>query len=316
MKFLKTQTVVICLFAFTVAVTEKQMTGQNAAILSDDSISVGIISKMVANLEPKGWKLQDRVEIYSPMDLYERINGRAEYYLSYDMVWAVFGVFRRNTDNRHPVELSIFNMGNPTHAFGAFSGERSMGAPLLNFGRDSYYSEPTYYIWHGQYYIQITASDTTYELHQACLDLADKLTKNLVDPGQSLWGFEILPAKDRVPQSVQYFLVDALGHSFLHDTYTAKYFRDEIEIPVFLSHQDSPASATEIIKKYKGHVNKYGKGVETSTIDGVEVIVCDMGKYYDVIFQKGSFVAGIIGLRDKNIAIEASTDFWKQLQIE
>jgi len=316
MKFSKTLTILICLVLLAEVISKKQATGQSPPVQDDITVATEKISEMVASLEPKGWKLQDRVESFSPVNLYERINGRAEYYLSYDMVWAVFGVFRRNTGNRHSIELSIFNLGNPTQAFGAFSGERSMGAPQLKLGRDSYCSEAAFYIWQGQYYIQVTASDTTYELQQVCLDLADKLTENLDDSSQPVWGLHALPAKDRVRQSVQYFLVDALGHSFLHDTYTAKYLKDRTEIPVFLSRQDSSDSAETILEKFKDHVSKYGEGVETTTVDGVEVVVCDMGKYYDVIFRKGSLVAGVTGLEDKNSAIEASVDFWKQLQVE
>jgi hypothetical protein len=207
-------------------------------------------------------------------------------------------------------------MSTPTYAYGAFSGERSLGAPQLELGREAYYSGGNYYIWKGQYYIQLSTFDNTPELQRACLDLAEKITANLSDAGQPVWGLKTLPAHNQVPQSVQYFLVDALGHSFLHDTYTAKYYKDNIEISVFLSQQDSPVSAETIITKFKNHVNKYGKGVEVISVDGIEVLVCDLGKYYDVIFQKGSLVSGVTGVKDKSLAVETSIDFWKQLQTE
>ena len=278
--------------------------------------SVEKIISVLESLKSNGWELYNEVEIFQPVNLYEKINGRAEYYLSYDMIWAIFADFKRTMDNRFPIELSIFNMGSPTYAFGVFTGERSVGAPQLKLGRDAYYSQGKYYIWKGQYYIQISANDTIYEVQQACLDIAEKLTGNLNDPEQAIWGLQALPVKNQVPQSVQYFLADALGHSFLHDTYTAKYYKDTIEISVFLSLQDSPVSANAIITKFKDHINKYGKGVELISVNGIEILVCDTGKYYDVIFQKGSLVSGVTGVKDKNLAVEASIDFWKQLQVE
>lgn len=207
-------------------------------------------------------------------------------------------------------------MGNPTQAFGVFSGERSMGVPQLKFGRDSYCSEADYYIWQGQYYIQINASDTTHALQQVCLDLAQAITEKLTDSGQPVLGLEMLPSENQIPQSVQFFLVDALGHTFLKNTYTAKYAKWKMEIPVFLSFQDSPTLAAVIVTKIQDHVKKYGKGVEPVSADGFEVLVCDMGRYYDVIFQKGSVVGGVTGLKDKTLAVEASIDFWKQLAVE
>ncbi len=308
--------ILIVLLLFSCPDTRSQTTGENT-ILQDANIPSSEQTRaMIECLKPKGWKIQDEVEVYKPINLYEKINGRAEYYLSYDMVWAIFAEFRRGSDNRLPIKLTVFNMGNPTHAFGVFSGERSMGVPQLNIGRDSYCSKTGYYIWHGQYYIQVNASDTTGKIEQACLDLAHTLTEKLVDSGQPVAGLKILPSENLVSQSVQFFLVDALGHTFLKNTYTAKYAKGNMEIPVFLSCQDSPALAEEIITKFKGHVKKYGKGVDPVSVDDIEVLVCDMGRYYDVIFQKGSSIGGVAGLKDKTQAIAASIDFYKKLSIE
>ena len=207
-------------------------------------------------------------------------------------------------------------MSNPSNAFGVFSGERSLGAPPIKLGRDAYCSKGNYYIWHGQYYIQIVATDTTSELHRISMDLAEKLTDHLQDSGQPVWGLQVLPQKNQVPQSVQYFLIDALGYSFLPNTYTAKYYKGKIEVSVFLSQQDSPESVNTIITKLKEHVNKYGKGVDLLSVDGIELLSCDMGRYYDVIFQKGCLAAGVIGVKDKELAIGAAIDLWKQLQTE
>ena len=145
------------------------------------------------------------------------------------------------------------------------------------------------------------------------MELAEKLTRNLHDSNQPVWGLEALPTKNRVPQSVQYFLIDALGHIFLKDTYTSKYYYDNIEVPVFLSQQNSHESGEIILTKFKDFANKYGESNESVSKDGIEILVCDMGKYYDIIFQKGLLIAGVTGLSDKNLAIKAAIDFWKQL---
>ena len=274
------------------------------------------IALMVTSLTPKGWELYDNVLRFIPENLYEHINGRAEYYLSFNMITMTFASFRKSTNNSNFINLSIFDMSNPSNAFGVFSGERSLGAPPLKLGRDAYRSKGNYYIWHGQYYIQIIASDTISELRRIGMDLAEKLTDHLQDSGQPVWGLKALPVNNRVPQSVQYFLIDALGYSFLTNTYTAKYYKDKIEVSVFLSQQDSIESVNTIIAKLKEHVNKYGKGVDLLSVDGIELLSCDMGKYYDVIFQKGCLAAGVTGVKDKELAIGAAIELWKQLQTD
>jgi hypothetical protein len=207
-------------------------------------------------------------------------------------------------------------MGTPTNAFGVFSGERPLDAQRLRLGRDAYRMGANHYVFQGQYYIQITAADDTDELRQVCMDLAEKVTDFPQDSGQPVWGLTALSEKDRVPQSVQYFLVDALGLDFMRNTYTAKYYKGETIVSIFLSQQDSPESARRIITKFKEHVNLYGKGIDIISADGIELISCDMDGSYDVVFQKGRLVAGVTEVRDKKLAVEAAIDLWKQLQTE
>ncbi len=316
MKLYKSLIFVMCLVLLTVVVAKGQTTVRDTVPQDDIATSAEKVALMVASLTPKGWELYDMVIQFTPENLYEQINGRAEYYLSYDMIRMTFASFRKNTDNSNFINLSIYNMSTPSNAFGVFSGERSLGVPPLKLGRDAYRSEANYYIWKGQYYIQIIDTDTTYELRKVSMDLAKKLTDHLQDSGQPVWGLQALPQKNQVPQSVQYFLIDALGYSFLRNTYTAKYYKDKIEVSVFLSQQDSPESVRTTITKFKEHVNKYGKGVDLLSVDGIELLSCDMGRYYDVIFQKGCLAAGVTGVKDKKLAIEAAIDLWKQLQTE
>ena len=270
----------------------------------------------IRSLSLHDWELADEIEVYEPINLYDKIDGRAEYYLSYDLVWAVFCSYRRNANNRFLIELTIFNMLTPINAFGVFSGERTEITSQLRFGRDSYCLGANYSIWKGPFYIQINASGTTDELHRACLELAEKLTENLNDSGQPVWGLETLPADNLVPQSIQYFLVDALGHIFLKNTFTAKYYKYNIEIPVFLSHQNSPESVIKVLSGFTNFTSKYGKGNEIISEDGIEVLICDMGEFYDIIFQKGLFIGGVTEMKDKNLGMKAAIDFCKRLHIE
>jgi CubicO group peptidase (beta-lactamase class C family) len=271
---------------------------------------------MVESLTPEGWELHDRVMQFTPENLYEQINGRAEYYLAYDVIGMTFASFDKSTDDSIFINLSIYDMGTPTNAFGVFSGERPLDALRLKLGRDAYHVGANHYIFQGQYYIQITAADNTDELRQVCMDLAEKVTDFLQDSGQAVWGLTALPETNRVPQSVQYFLVDALGLDFMRNTYTAKYYRGKTVVSVFLSQQDSPESARETVDRFKEHANLYGKGVDILSEDGVELVSCDMDGSYDIVFQKGRLVAGVTEVKDKRLAVEATIDLWKQLQTE
>jgi hypothetical protein len=107
-----------------------------------------------------------------------------------------------------------------------------------------------------------------------------------------------------------------MGLDFMHDTYTARYRRGDSVVKAFLSQRESPESARDSVALYVRHAQRYGKGVENLKVDGVELVFCNMGGSYDVIFQKGRLMGGVFLVEDRSLAIQAAIGFWKQLQTE
>lgn len=269
----------------------------------------GSLSATLSGLTPEGWRLyDDRALRFTAENLYEKIDGRAEFYLAYDMVEMTFASYERDAQGGQFVDISVYDMGTPTRAFGVFSGERTRGAPPLQLGREAYRTGANYYIWKGQYYVQIVASDTTNELQDHGLDMAREVTGILRDDGQPVWGLEALPQEDRVPGSEQYFLVDAMALDFMQNTYTAEYTKSGTLVTAFLSRRDSPESARDAVDRYIEHAERYGDGVERLTVDGVGLVTCDMGGNYDVVFRNGALVGGVTGVEDRALAIQTAVD--------
>lgn len=304
-----TQVVILIPLCFTLNCQQKAE--EEIAATSPQGLSV-----KVAGLAPNGWEIYDNVLHFKAENLYEQINGRAEFYLAYDMIGMTFASFERSAKNEHFIDLSIYDMGTPANAFGVFSGERSKGISLTDLGRDAYRSGANYYIWKGQYYAQIIASDSTDELRRIGMDLAQKVSDFLLDSGEPVWGLNALPQVDRIPESERYFLVDAMGLDFMRNTYIAQYTKDDAVVTVFLSQRDYEEYAHAAVTQYVEHANKYGEVVKRLTVDGVELILCDMGGSYDVIFQKGGIVGGVSAVEDQSMAIQAATDLLRQLRNE
>ena len=289
---------------------------QPAAPEADQASETQSLSDHVAELTPDRWNVFEGVKIFTAENLYEQINGRAELYLAYDVISLTIATFENKSDIGEFIELSIFDMGNPTNAFGICSVERSQGEKALDLGRASYRSDSNAYIWKGKYYIAIVASDTTEELRLLCLDLARKVTSFLTDSGEPVWGLSVLPQDNRVPDSVQYFKVDAMGLDFMQNTYTAKYRKDDAEITAFLSQQSSFDSALDSLERYAEYSAKYGRGSKRLTKNGIEFVLCDMSDSFDVIFQKGRLVGGVLSVMDQDEALEAAAKLWALIVTE
>ncbi len=274
------------------------------------------LSDLLARLASEGWAIYDQVGQFTADNLYERINGRAELYLAYDVISLTTATFEDKTDIGRFVELSVFDMGNPTNAFGIFSVERFQGDPPLDLGRMSYRSDSNAYIWKGKYYITIVVSDSTEEFEQMSLDLASKVTAALIDSGERVWGLSALPQDHLIADSVQYFKVDAMGLDFMQNTYIAEYLKGETTIKAFFSQQASPDVALDLVERYVEYSQKYGQGYKRTIKNGAEFVLCDMGGTFDVIFQKGRIVSGVISANHQVRAMEIAYDLWIQLQLD
>ena len=274
---------------------------------------VGLLAEAVTGTAPAGWVLDGALEQYTPQNLYEKINGLAELFLSYDVVALTFASFAKPPDAEVVFDVSVYDMGTPTNAFGIFSVERSPDEPPVDVGRSGCRSDANFFIWQGRYYVKIIASDAGDELTKVGTALAAELTRSLPDSGEQVWGLRAMPRADRVPRSLRYFKVDAMGLDFMRDTYTARYRKGGVVVEAFLSRRDSPATAEATVAQYVKHAEKYGKGVERLTVDGVDLVRCDMNGTFDVVLRKGPLVAGVSAVEDPDIATQAATDLWREL---
>lgn len=267
-------------------------------------------SDLLVRLVPEGFAIYDQVSLFTADNLYEHINGRAELYLAYDVISLTTATYEDRTDISRFIELSIYDMGDPTNAFGIFSVERYQGEPPLDLGRMSYRSDANAYVWKGRYYITIVTSDSTDKFQLISLDLARKVTASLIDTGEPVWGLSALPQDHLIPDSVQYFKVDAMGLDFMQNIYTAEYRKGEITIKAFLTQQTSPNAALDLVERYAEYSQEYGQGYKRMKKDGVEFVLCDMSSTFDIIFQKNRLVFGVISVEDQDIALEMAFDLW------
>jgi hypothetical protein len=285
--------------------------GSDRQLVASQSLPV-----MVAGSTPKGWQIFDEIKQFTPENLYEQINGRASFFIAYEMIRMTYVSFVNSDKTSQFINLSIYNMGTPTNAFGVFSAERSQGESPLELGRAGYRSDANYFIWKGQYYIRIISSEATNEFQWIGMDLARKVTDFLLDSGEQVWGLTALPLTDRMPESVQYFKVDAMGLDFMRNTYTATYRKGNTLVTAFLSQQDSAESARAKVVRYAKYAKKYGKGIDRLKAGEVELVSCDMGGSYDVVYQKGRLIGGVSYVEDRGLAIRVAIEMWEKLRLE
>lgn len=258
---------------------------------------------LLEGLAPPGWNQVGDIEHYNVATLYNKINGRSELYMAYDVVGLSWVSFAREGDSSNFIDLFIYDMRTPTGAFGIFSVEREADQEPIEFGRDGYQTGSNYYFWKGKYYGYINASQENDENSAAGHGVLLALMQRIPDEGGDVRGLDWLPEEGLAEDTVQYFKVDAMSLDFLTDTFLGMYTFGEDTGRAFVSKRETEENATEIVTAFEGYGNDYGDSVESVTIDGVDVKLVNWGGgFYDAMYRVGNTVAGLNNVEGRDRA--------------
>jgi hypothetical protein len=107
-------------------------------------------------LLPKGFKVLSAIEVYGQDNLYEKINGKAPFYI--EAGFRKLGT-QRFVSSDNPdlwMELFIFDMGNLRNAFSVYSLQKRADGKNLQDGT-AYTTGNSLYMIHGKDYVEIVA---------------------------------------------------------------------------------------------------------------------------------------------------------------
>lgn len=263
------------------------------------------IAQALTDLAPEGWEANGPVERYIVKNMYDKINGRSELFMSYGVTGLTCVSLSDADDASRYVDIFLYDMTTAPGAFGVFSVERWPGNEAADLGREGYRTGTDLFFWKGRYYATIIGSGE--EVAEDQLAIAKKLADRLSDEGETPWGFDVLPTGERLPETLQYFMVDALSLDFLEDTFTAEYDWAEESVKVFVSKQQDEEAAMKSSAAFKQYMQDYGSEVQHRDFKGYLVTSADMGGgYFDAVFRKGGYVAGVSGVPDRDTAIESA----------
>ena len=235
------------------------------------------IAQALEGLTPEGFAQKSPVERYTEVNLYEKINGRSELFHAYDVTGMTFVTFSKADDPAKFIDVFLYDMTTPLGAFGIYSVERSSGSEAIATGDGGHRTKADLFFRKGQYYASILTSGPDEEVQKAASALADTLAKRLKGKAAEIWGLAMLPAKNRVEDTVRYLMVDALGLDFLTNAFTAQYRDGEAKFTAFVARCKSADNAAEVLAKYKVHLEEFGDMAEPAKIEGASVMFADVG---------------------------------------
>ena len=206
---------------------------------------------------------------YRDSTLYDFLNGGAELYFDYDIVAVAGGVYE--TDSGSEIEVSVYDMGTASGAFGIYSTVRYGGADFADIGNEAVKTASSLDFWKGRFYCRLLAFDETPESEHAMLALGKALAANITDAGKLPGIIDLLPPQSRVARSEKYFTKPlALNNiryidsdNVLHlgeDTegVVAVYETGEIEVTGFIVSYPTAQAAAGAYESYVAHLGEQG----------------------------------------------------------
>ena len=292
--------------------------GEGGAIdhsITDASAPFGD-DNLVKDLAPAGWKQVGPIEHYNVAALYNKINGRSELYMAYDVLGLSWVSFVEEGNNDNFVDLFVYDMRTPKNGFGIYSVERDPGQAASDLGRLSYQTGSNFYFWKGNHYGYVNASRTNDDNSKAAHDVAAGLMPRLTDSDEKIEGLDWLPQEGLIQDTIQYFKADALSLDFLTDTFAGQYQVGDKKYRAFVSRRKDDSEAAGIITAFGKYSADYAEKHETATVDGVEVSVADWGGVFDGVFHVGATVAGVSNVEGRDNANAALSTLIAQIKTQ
>ena len=254
----------------------------------------------LANLLPatdwqEGCSWESDPQFYNPDDLFEYINGSADLYLAYGFKQLV--TVNYMTDEDFSVLVDVYDMGNRLNAFGVFSNYRSPGNEYADIGTEATISDYHIRFFHGQYIVDLNASDATERIQKFMREVAMEIAARIDAPTEKPVILNLLPEKNIINKSSKYISEGLLGHQFFPKGLEAQYQIDSTTVKAFVVICDSQNDAASAFKAFSDYLQKRGENVSQIQEDELDVITGKIPYHdYGMAAIRGKYVFGIIDL--------------------
>ncbi len=276
---------------------------------------------------PAGWVVgksgPKHLETFNAENLFEKIDGRAESFIQYDVKGMAYAYYHPAGDESNEVQLYIFEMANPLKAMGKYGSEKPEEIKLAPVGTEGYTSAGSLLFHAGPYYTQIVSTKDDAKFAAFSLEMAQRVgAKQKPDTSVAAGGtpvsspeslFGLLP-KGQGRGEPKYVAQDVFGYSFLTDVFMADYKEGDATWQGFLRPYPTPEAAKAVFEKYLANAKQDGAQVKTPTVEGADqfAVSSNIG-LADTIFRKGNVIGGANGGTDPARAEAFAKSFLKAL---
>ncbi len=253
-------------------------------------------------------------ESFDPGTLSDKINGKAELYLSAGFSSLVSQRFRAVADSDLWIEAFVYDMQNSQNAFAVYSLQRRENAESLSFARYAYRSPNAVFFVHGRFYVELIASQAAGPAIESMELLAARFVRNTRSESAAIAEQDLFPKQNLIEDSIALITADAFGFEQLNQVHTAGYRINDSTLSAFLSRRRNPGEAEKLALDYSRFLINFG-GIKLDSqlpIENYQYI--EILDSFEIIFSHGSFVAGVREAATREQAETLAIQLFNQLK--
>ncbi|MBN1511020.1 MAG: hypothetical protein JXB13_03320 [Phycisphaerae bacterium] len=283
---------------------------------AEPSLTEAKEDSLLPAIDLAGWGEAMGLRVYTPEDLWEKIDGRADLYLAFHMVRMVFGTYSDSRDPGNYIDVYWYDMGTPDNAFGIYRAEMSSEPRSVDVGREGYATPGGVFFWKGGSYVRVEASDGSQELADVALAAARAVAQVVPDADRRLWADDLLPEENRVAGSFGYEATDAFSLGFLDDVFRAEYQAGDATYTTFVHRAKDEVAARATFDAYAAFFQEHGQLFKRQTREGFDLVVGEVGGVVDAVVVVKNYLGGVSGTGDAALAEEKVVAFAQTLVSE
>jgi hypothetical protein len=241
------------------------------------------------------------IETYNSDNLYEKIDGKDDLYLSNGFVSlqcrrfadssAIASAKADKSKKDRWAEVYLYDMADGENAFAVYSLQKRSESTPLDWAQFGYSTPDSIYTAAGRYYIEISLSSENTSLMTSAQNAAKNLCSAVSAGKTEMPVFNLFPTETLIKDSFKFIKADAFGCSDLENIFTADYKINGNNITAYLT-KNRPA---ETFTKYSRFLTDNGAKELQHNIKLPDAKAVELFGTNEIFFSTGDYFAGVRG---------------------
>lgn len=265
-------------------------------------LSVGLYAQTPAELkswlpEIPGWTISDKVEVFTPDNLWDRINGSAPLFLENNFREMTAMEYNRGSDY---ITIQAYRHATPEDTYGMYASERSPDMNFYSIGGEAQGDDTNIYFFAGNMYVKIWANASD-NIGEAIKTIAKEFAAKIDSDAGYPVIFRAFPQEGKTPHTEAYITSNYIGHEFLKAVYTVNYEKNGKQFQAFIIDGKTKENAKNILTSYLTFTKQPLDFSESN------MVITDRYNGDIPILWKGQYILGIFS--ESGDSIEDSDQF-------